>query len=343
MLNLTPATNPCIFGADPLISRFLEYRLPQSMILSGPKGVGKATFAYHLARYLFQGKKETFSVDPETPLFARVSMGSHGDLRVIQRELNTAGKMARDISIESIRNVVQFLQSTPLEGGWRIIMIDSVDELNSKAANALLKTLEEPPRKTLIILISHSLGRVLPTLKSRCIRYEMLPLNDCEMDKTLAHLLPQASRQERGFLISCAEGCPGRAVALARLGGKGFYEHFLKVLKGVSSGDLRPVIALIDQLLAQPEAEISYDAFGQFFSWWLARAVSFLSSPAREKDEEDAVVLALLHKHSVSFWLDFWPHATKILTQTQEYSLDRRHVLMCIFYEMMVGKTGFVF
>lgn len=340
MPDFTPATNPFIFGVDSLVAQFLGDRLPQSMILSGPKGVGKATFAYHLARYLFQGKRETFAGNPDTSLFARVASGSHGDLRVVQRGLNAAGKTGRDISIDSIRDVVQFLHSTPLEGGWRVVIIDSVDELNHKSANALLKTLEEPPRKTLIILISHSLGRVLPTIKSRCARYKVLPLRDSEMNKALAHLLPDLSQQESAFLVSCAEGCPGRAMAMSQLGGLKFYAQFLKVLRGVAADDLRPALALIDQFLASAEAETLYDGFGQFFSWWLAE--SLFSHPLYKEKiaEEKPAIMALRQKHSLSFWMDFWRHATKMLTQTQGYSFDRRHVMLCIFYEMMVGEIS---
>jgi DNA polymerase-3 subunit delta' len=336
MLDFTPATNPFIFGVDSLIPQFLGDRFPQSIILSGPRGVGKATFAYHLARYLLQGKTGVFAGDPDSSLFARVASGSHGDLKVVQRGLNTAGKTARDISIDSIRNVVQFLHSTPLEGGWRVVIIDSIDELNHKSANALLKTLEEPPRKTLIILISHSLGRVLPTIKSRCAQYKILPLTESEMDKALTHLLPDLSQQERAFLMDCAESCPGRAMTLSRLGGMKFYEQFLGALKSIVRDDLRPALAFTDALLSSTDAETLYEAFGQFFSWWLAESLLDKEKIAGEK----MVVMALRQKHTSSFWVNFWSHATKMLMQTQGYSFDRRHVMLCIFYEIMVGEMS---
>jgi DNA polymerase-3 subunit delta' len=336
MYNFTPVTTSFMFGADSLIKKFLKGPLPSSMLLSGPKGVGKATLSYHLARYLFQGEKKIFWVDPEISLFKRVANYTYGDLKVLQRDLSSGGKTVRHIPVDAIREAIQFLRSTPFEGGWRVVIVDSVDELNHKSASALLKIVEEPPQNSLLILISHNIARVLPTLKSRCVRYEMLPLNEEEMQKALKVFWPALPLEERTFLIENAEGCLGRVKALIELGGKNFYEQFLKVLESISKKNFLPMLAFIDQLSLSPNAEKLCEGFGFFLPEWLRSALNNHFLPNKKKENE--VILKFLQRHPFSFWLDFWSYFTRRWREMQEYSLDRRHVLLAVFYGMIEGR-----
>ena len=341
--NYIPSNNPYIFGFDDVIdifkTRCLGGTMPQSILLHGPKGIGKATFAYHLARYLVQDQPENFKVSESSPLFAQVSQGACEYLMVLDRHTKGQEKKIRTISIDSVRQIVQFLQSTARNDRWRVVIIDSVDELHHKAANALLKTLEEPPRKTLVILISHSLGRVLPTLKSRCLLFGKTFLSDIAMTQAFKHLLPSMSGAEQNLYQLYATGCPGRMMSLMTLGGHQFYQEFLKIMTRVIKDDVRPAISFIDKMPSQENPDLFYDAFQQFFIWWLGHFL--ISSPQKlpKQMEEIKIIDQLKQKHPQLFWLNFWQHAVQLLAQTEEISLDRRAVLTSLFYKMAYGKV----
>lgn len=144
---LTPRENLHLFGHLEARECFLNavhsQRFPHAWILSGPFGVGKATFAYHMARYILSNREDrntTFTQDD--PLYCRIRAQSHGDLWTV------GGDEGGEIGIEPIRQLTSFLSQTTFEGGWRVVIIDGVEKLNRNAANALLKSLEEPPSKT---------------------------------------------------------------------------------------------------------------------------------------------------------------------------------------------------
>ena len=351
--SFSPATAPVLFGAQTLTQRFMGRPIPHSILLFGPQGVGKTTFAYHLARYLFQGDSENFQVDPEGALFAQVAAGAHGDFRIIQRsdESSSASSSSasRDISVDQIRSGIHFLRHTSLEGGWRILIIDGADDLPLRSANALLKTLEEPSTKTLLILIAHSLGRVLPTLQSRCQRYEMTPLSDCEMDRALAFYFPSLSDADAVFFRRYAKGRLGQAMRLAALGGQHFYADFLKAIEGIAAHDLRPGIVFMEKLLGGEGQETLFKIFGVFFTSWLAFHLKEVFSPSNNQktknpskvfsDYEESLLSSLFHKHSFGFWTEFCTEATEMLTQKIPHAhLDRRQGLLCLLYEMMSGE-----
>ena len=312
--------------------------MPQSILLHGPKGIGKATFAYHLARYLFQGQPENFHVEQTSPLFVQVDQGVCENLKVLTRTSQGSEKKSRTISIESIRQIIQFLQTTARHHQWRVVVIDSVDELHYKAANALLKSLEEPPQKTLIILIAHSLGRVLPTLKSRCLLFGKNFVNHSDLHQAMALLLPSMAEDEQDLYLRYAMGCPGRMISLMTLGGKSFYQNFLKMIRGLIDNDLRPIVSSFDKLPNQNNADSSDESFDTFLIWWLGH----LLQPLRQKQtmlaDEKTIIKELLQKHPQHFWQDFWHHATQLIRQTHDISLDRRAVLLALFCDMAYGQ-----
>lgn len=196
-----------ILGHDEAIDHFYTLydagRLPHSWLITGPQGIGKASLAFYFARIVLQGE------DPQSPIGRRISADTHGDLLYISRQRNKeTGNLRKEISVEDIRKVTHFFHHTSTEGGWRVAIIDSIEYFNRHSANALLKILEEPPPKSLLILTASSLGRILPTLLSRCRRLALTPLNSDEMRA----LLPNLSED----LVEKAQGIPGRAVFLSQ-------------------------------------------------------------------------------------------------------------------------------
>jgi DNA polymerase-3 subunit delta' len=194
-----PRKTAVLFGHNAaeaaLLAAYRAGRMPHGILIAGPKGVGKATLAYRIARFVLshpdpsaRGVQDEVSleVDPASPVARRIAAQAQPDLLVIERTVNERGVLRNQIAVDDIRRTVPFFGSTAGEGGWRIAIIDAVDDLNRSGANALLKVLEEPPKRGLLLLIAHSTARVPPTLRSRCRIISLRPLAQEEVAAALA-------------------------------------------------------------------------------------------------------------------------------------------------------------
>ncbi|MEM6848053.1 MAG: DNA polymerase III subunit delta' [Pseudomonadota bacterium] len=191
--------------------------LPQALLLEGPRGIGKATLAFALAKALLAERvvDAALSGDPEAQADRLVVQGAHRGLLHLQRPYDTKAKPARfrtAISVEEVRRLVPFLGGTSLDGGWRVVIVDPVDDLNINAANAILKLLEEPPRRTLFLLTAHVLGFVMPTIRSRCRSIRLRPLADSAVGEVLS-----GQGAEPDFAAD-AGGAPRQGFVLASAG-----------------------------------------------------------------------------------------------------------------------------
>ncbi|MEN3971492.1 DNA polymerase III subunit delta' [Sphingomicrobium sp. XHP0235] len=215
-----------ILGQDKAIERFLDAwrgKTPHhAWLLAGPRGVGKATFAHAAAaRVLAEASAQSpsgegLSLDPDHPTAHLLAAGSHPDFRLLERVMNKTGTaLARNISVDQVRSLMSLFAITPSMGDWRTVVVDSADDLEAGAANALLKMLEEPPPQTLFFLVAHAPGRLLPTIRSRCRRLDFAPLSDDAMTSVLERERPKDKPAERARLVGLAQGSAGRAIAIA--------------------------------------------------------------------------------------------------------------------------------
>lgn len=193
-------------------------RLHHALLINGPKGVGKATFAYRIIRHVLGGMPRTdgrLDVPEHDPVASRVSSLGHGDFLLLRPPYDfKLKKLRKEIVVSELRRLTDFFAHKPSEGGWRVCLIDSADDLNISAANALLKTLEEPPANALLILLSSESGRLLPTIRSRCLN---LTLREVPKPDIISWLSQQGVPEKTANISAqLSRGAPGKAFALAQ-------------------------------------------------------------------------------------------------------------------------------
>ncbi|HEY8617948.1 DNA polymerase III subunit delta' [Phenylobacterium sp.] len=192
-------------------------RLHHAWLLTGPEGVGKATFAYRAARRLLGAPADAryglLGSDPEHPVSRQVAARSHPDILVLERE-GPDGKPRKVIPVDDVRRLAEFFSKSPASAPHRVAIVDAADDLNVNAANALLKTLEEPPPRGVLLMVAHSPGRLLATIRSRCRRLAFHPY-DLEHAAQFVRTRAEVTEEEALRLSRMAGGAPGRALALA--------------------------------------------------------------------------------------------------------------------------------
>jgi DNA polymerase-3 subunit delta' len=223
-------------------------RMHHAWLITGTKGLGKATLAYRFARVALGAKRigpRALDVDPEDQVARRINAQSHPDLFVLRRGLNDRGRPRREIAVDDARELGRFFSLAPSEGGMRVAVIDAVDDLNNNSANAILKTLEEPPARSVLLLVCHAPGAILPTIRSRCRRLALRPLSDAQVAEALG--------EKDDALVALAKGRPGRAIALKAQGLDAGAARLDRVQAAITSGEAGPVLnALYDQLSGEP-------------------------------------------------------------------------------------------
>ncbi len=210
-----------LFGHSAPIAAFLDRmeggRFPHAWLFEGPVGVGKSHAAHMLASIVlgaeYSHTNGVLAVDPGDPIAHKINTGAHPDFRQVNRVPDASGKIPQAISVDAIRGMNGFFELRAAQGGYRVAIVDSVDELNGNSANALLKTLEEPPEKCLLMLVHHGSASLLPTIRSRCVKltFDRLSLAD------LRSCLPDGEPDQE--LLDLCEGSPGRLVEMSTLDG----------------------------------------------------------------------------------------------------------------------------
>lgn len=262
--------------------------LHHAWLLAGPRGVGKATFALAAARRLLcdaagpPSQLAALDTPEDHPIARLIAAGSHPDMRWLQRLPKEKGEgLARNISVKQIRELSELFDLSPAMSDWRVAVIDTVDELEPSAANALLKMLEEPPPNTVFFLVSHAPGRLLPTIRSRCRRLELHALRSDAMTSVLEAQLPEMSEAERMALIPMAAGSVGRALAFASLD-LGPLERSAAAILREGDPDNSKRSALASQLGRKAAAD-RYSAFLDVLPSLVANEARNLADPQRER------------------------------------------------------------
>lgn len=316
-------------------------RLPHGWLIGGPSGIGKATLAYRFARHLlagggegsgdfFAGGADDLYVSPEHPAFRQVASGGHPDLITIERTVSERTRaLSAVIRVDQVRQLVHFFSLTAGRDGWRIAIVDGADEMNPNAANALLKVLEEPPERALLILVAHAPNRVIATIRSRCRKLLLRPLPDEQVAAYLAGRLPDLDTGDRMALARLSEGRPGRALALAGEGGLDAYRELIELFSRLPELDYQRLHALGDRL-GRREQAAAFAVWMDLLALWLNRLV--LSGAGRGPDEavagEGQLGQRLLAARGLDQWLGLWEKVCRLAARAESAHLDRKHVVL---------------
>lgn len=275
-----------IYGQGKAVEQFAAAwatrKLHHAWLLAGPRGVGKASFAHAAARRVLadgagpEVRLPGIETPDEHPIVKLVEAGSHPDMRRLERLTNEkTGNLNRNVNVKQVRELGEFMGMTAALSAWRVAVIDSVDDLEPSAANALLKMLEEPPPNTIYFLVSHAPGRLLPTVRSRCRRLQFDLLDEAAMTSVLKEQSPGLDPTERKRIVAAAFGSAGRALGVAELGLARLEEDAVAILRqGDPTNAKRSTLA---QELGKKAAAERYAAFLDLAPALIAREARTLS------------------------------------------------------------------
>lgn len=350
-----PRTVASLFGYHAieaaLAEQFRAGTLHHSLLITGPKGIGKATLAYRFARFILSGgaslaesEAHPFSLFGPEPtdgvtegdgalfmpeshgIFKRVAGGSHADLLTIEPAFDTKKGVQKDeIQAEVAREMGEFLSLTPAESEYRVVVIDAADQLNEKAANALLKSVEEPPERAFVIIVCHNPLSILPTIRSRC-RVVKLATPDLTAFASVLHAhAPQIDMQEYDALHALSLGSPGFSIALAAHHGPMLYRTVVDTL---SQG---PALAHLQRLAGELISSKAPE------SWMIAchvlvQAIDRASRlPAQPLYEGELQGLSALHaKLGVGGLLGLRDKALQLFATTDSLNLDKQAAVLSV-------------
>ncbi len=308
-----------------LSERLESGRIAHGWIVAGPPGIGKATLVYNFAA-------EALALGVETVAQARrlIVAQAHPRLMVVRRTVNPQSKKLRtQIAVDDVRRLKRFLGTTAGEG-WRVVIVDSADNLNASSANALLKSLEEPPPRTLFFLIATSAGRLLPTIASRCERLRLGPLSGEQTRKAIEAAcaaagvdVPELDALEP--ILAAANGRPRRALELISGGGAEAYALIRQIFERLPRFDDRDVFRLI-AAAGDAKSGLGYDLIFDLVGDALAAAIR---QTARSPDR--AGVFA---PHSLARWMEVWDTGKRLRWEAETLNLDRGVTLMRLFAEI---------
>ena len=360
-----PRETPHLFGQEAAEQGFLaawaDERLHHAWLLRGPRGIGKATLAYRIARALIAdgpgGKYEgglsgpgsklaapaTLDAPQGCPVATRIRARSEPCLAVLRRTVNDkTGRLRGQIVVDDVRAVRRFLSLSAADGGWRAVIIDAADEMNRSAANALLKVLEEPPARTALLLVAHSPAALLATIRSRCRTLDLRPLGPAELSAALAQAGAPVAAAEAGPLALIAGGSVGEALRLSAGGGVALYGRLVALLGGGGGVERSGMMELAEQVTGRG-AEAIYELVARLtltLIGRLARHAATGSSEAEASSGEAALMAAVARNRAqAALWAEAAGRVAAATSHARAVNLDPGQTIIDTFLDLDATLT----
>jgi DNA polymerase-3 subunit delta' len=311
-----------------LLDGYRSGRIAHAWLIGGERGIGKATLAFRMARFVLAHpdpaapavqRAKSLAVSADHPAARRIAGEAHPDLLVLRRVVNEkTGKLFTEIRVDDVRRCVPFFGSTAGEGGWRIAIVDPVDELNKNGENALLKVLEEPPPRSLLLLVSHAPGRVLPTIRSRCRMLLLRPLAVEDVARAAAAATgEQAPTADIRTAAEAADGSVGRALMLLEGDALELRKQVMDALERLPQLDPGELHALGDEIAGTEQETLA--AFMDAVNAWLGARLT--------NGPQDTRRLARV--------AEVWESVNSAARDAEEYNLDRKPLVFSVFNRLV--------
>lgn len=329
-----PRENALLIGHEAQERAFLDAykqgRFPHAWILAGAEGIGKASFAYRAAAFVLTYPDPSvpevqnatgLNVPPQSKALHLIRAQGHPDLLVLKRRWHADRKrLETEIPVDHARDVVGFFGSTAGSGGWRVLIVDAGDDLNRNSANALLKLIEEPPPRCLVMIVSHVPGRLIPTIRSRCRLMTFRPLDEAEVVRALEAAQADASPDLLRQAASYAEGSPGRAFGFVDEMALAIMSSVRAQLDGLPALDRLALHQMADGLSGRQNDE-AYGLFEEVLSGWIHEQ------------------LVRGGRSGIPTWrlaplIEVWDKARAAMRDAEIYNLDRRALILTLFADL---------
>lgn len=338
-----PRMTPQLIGQNHAIAEFIDaarsQRLHHAWLLTGPRGVGKATLAWTIARWLLSGAiSDDMSVPADDAATRRITALSEPRLQLIRRPWDDkAGRLRAEITVDEIRRLLSFFHLSAAEGGRRIAIIDAADEMNTAAANALLKVLEEPPKDALILLIAHQPARLLPTIRSRCRTLRLNPLSPALMTQVLSGLGISANEAES--LAALSDGSVGEALRLSGQDGLARYQQIIDLFATLPRMDRMMAAKLSDAAAGRANADGDpFDLAITLLDRFLTRTAraGLMGPPLPQAAEGEGALLARLssNDHAARIWAEAQARLSARARTGRAVNLDPAALVMDMLTEL---------
>lgn len=335
----SPRVNTYLLGHEEeeklLLNAWKNNKLHNSWLICGIEGIGKATLAYRFARFLLsadESRKESYTsleAGNSSAAGKLIANNAHPDLKVIERDytetdrkkimkaIKDGEQLSEDelkslkksafIRVDDVRTINDFLSKKSSDDNWRVVIVDSIDEMNPAGANALLKTLEEPPYKTIIMLISHNPNKLLPTIRSRCAKLNLKPLDGGVIASLLRRYRPELAEKNVKSLSELCSGSIGKAIRYADNSALNSYDELCKIIYAKNKFKINELMAFCDGVTTD---EDSYELVKELVLKFIAENI---------RSSENAVNLA-----------EMWEKTIKIFDETERLNLDKKQALINI-------------
>ena len=336
-----------LFGHQAAVSEFSDAlasgRMHHAWLLVGPEGIGKATLAYRFARAaLAEGGDQAAAPrdanDRDHPIFRKVAAMSHPNLLLIRRSwVEKSKRYSQWIGVEEVRRLRAFLGHSAGEAGWRVVMVDRADELNQNAANALLKALEEPPPKTLFLLISSAEGRLPVTIRSRSRTLRVTALGEEDLAGAVRAALArdghEADAKTLATAVALSQGSVRRALELVSSAGIELYGEILAALAALPEIDGARLHRLVDRLAGGANSD-RLDLYLSLLLGLIERLVRFAATGEGATQEEQKLAKGLVSRANLAQWAEAWEAMSEAKAEAQALNLDRGLLLLETWFRL---------
>ncbi|AJC79369.1 DNA polymerase III delta' subunit protein [Rhizobium etli bv. phaseoli str. IE4803] len=327
-----PAENTRLFGHEEaeafLAQSYRSGKGHHAILIEGPEGIGKATLAFRFANHVLsypdpETAPETIGdPHPDSAVSRQIVSGASHNLLHLARPVDEkTGKVKSAITVDEVRRAGKFFSQTSGTGNWRIVIIDPADDMNRNAANAILKILEEPPKRALFLVLSHAPGRLLPTIRSRCLPLKLSPLSDDALAAALDHL---GISGEGGAVLAAAKGSVGEALKLLNYGGGEIIAAYDEVLSTEGPAARKAMHRLADALSGKESDTI--------FDFFVSHVGDDIMNRARVAAGEGQIAAA-------ERLARLYSEITERLTISDAYNLDRKQTIISILSD--IKQPGF--